>query len=142
MKANFINRGQLPTVVRLLFVCIGNTCRSQMAEGWARHLGLNAASAGTTPGTAVATNAVQVMAEKGIDISNHTPKSLDSIDHASYDLIFSMGCGVSCPAVPLNGDWELEDPYGQPVDVYRQTRDEIERRIRELADLHSAQPRK
>jgi len=103
-----------------------------MAEGWARHLGFEAASAGTHPGIRVAKNAVVVMAEKGIDISNQTPNSIDEIDHHSFDLIFSMGCGVSCPAIPLNGDWELEDPVGQSIDVYRKTRNEIELRIRQL----------
>lgn len=118
--------------MRVLFVCVGNTCRSQMAEGWARHLGFDATSAGTHPGSTVAANAVAVMAEKGIDISHQTPKSIDSIDHDSYDLIFSMGCGVSCPNIPLNGDWELEDPVGRSIEIYRQTRDDIETRIREL----------
>ena len=105
-----------------------------MAEGWARHLGLEAASAGTHPGSRVAPNAVAVMAEKGIDISAQTPDQIDDVDHTQFDLIFSMGCGVSCPAVPLDGDWELEDPVGQSMDVYRSTRDAIEARIRGLLD--------
>ena len=103
-----------------------------MAEGWARHLGFEAASAGTHPSTKVAANAVAVMAEKGIEIGRQIPKSLNEIDVDSFDLIFSMGCGVSCPAVPLNGDWELNDPVGQSIEVYRATRDEIERLVREL----------
>lgn len=105
-----------------------------MAEGWARHLGLEAAGAGTHPGRKVAANAVEVMAEKGIDISHQTPKSIDLIEHHSFDLIFSMGCGVSCPAIPLNADWELDDPVGRSTEVYRSTRDEIERRVREILE--------
>ena len=120
--------------MRVLFVCVGNTCRSQMAEGWARHLGLESASAGTHPGSNVAVNAVSVMAEVGIDISQQSPTQVDDIDHSIYDKIFSMGCGVSCPNIPLNGDWELEDPVGQSIDVYRSTRDAIERHVRSLID--------
>ena len=119
--------------MRVLFVCVGNSCRSQMAEGWAKHLGFEAASAGTsTNQRKVAPNAVTVMAEKGIDIGEQYPKHIDDVDVSLYDLIFSMGCGVYCPNLPLNGDWELDDPFGQELDAYRKTRDEIERRIREL----------
>lgn len=120
--------------MRVLFVCVGNTCRSQMAEGWARHLGLEAASAGTHPGSRVAPNAVAVMAERGIDISAQVPDHIDAIDHTAYDLVFSMGCGVSCPVVALDGDWELEDPVGRSIDVYRRTRDAIEARLRALLE--------
>ena len=120
--------------MRVLFVCVGNSCRSQMAEGWAKHLGMDAASAGTHPASSVATNAVAVMNEIGIDISAQAPNLIDDYNPDDFDLIFSMGCGVSCPNVPLNGDWELEDPVGQSLDVYRSTRDEIERRVRELVE--------
>ena len=120
--------------MRVLFVCVGNTCRSQMAEGWARHLGLEAASAGTHPGGKVAPNAVNVMAEKEIDISNQTPDQIDEIDHTTFDKVFSMGCGVSCPNIPLDEDWELDDPVGKSMDVYRNTRDAIEANIRKLVE--------
>ena len=118
--------------MRVLFVCVGNTCRSQMAEGWARHLGLETASAGTHPGSKVAENAVAVMAEIGIDISHQIPNHIDEIDHTEFDKVFSMGCGVSCPNIPLDGDWELDDPVGQSMDVYRSTRDAIETNIRSI----------
>ena len=118
--------------MRVLFVCIGNTCRSQMAEGWAKHLGLEAASAGTNAGVQVAPNAVLVMAEKGVDISDQSPTSLDEIDHTTFDMVFSMGCGVSCPNIPLNGDWELQDPHGHSIEMYRDTRDAIETFVRAL----------
>jgi arsenate reductase len=103
-----------------------------MAEGWARYLGINCASAGTHPATQVATNAVKVMAEKGIDISEQIPNRVDDFHDDDFDLIFSMGCGVSCPNLPLAGDWQLEDPVGQSLEVYRETRDRIEKKIREL----------
>ena len=118
--------------MRLLFVCVGNTCRSQMAEGWAKHLGFEAESAGTHPGSKIATNAVAVMAEKGLDISNQNPTNIDDVDTESFDLIFSMGCGVSCPDIQFSDDWNLDDPYGGELKQYQLTRDEIERQIREL----------
>ena len=118
--------------MRVLFVCVGNTCRSQMAEGWARHFGLEAASAGTHPGTIVAPNAVKVMAEIGIDISDQIPSIIDDFDHTDFDKVCSMGCGVSCPNIPLDGDWELDDPVGKSMDVYRTTRDAIAEHVRAL----------
>ena len=120
--------------MRVLFVCVGNTCRSQMAEGWARHLGFEAASAGTHPGSFVAANAIAVMAEKGIDISTQSPSQVDDFNPTNFDKVFSMGCGVQCPNIPLNGDWQLEDPVGQSIDVYRKTRDAIEAHVRALIE--------
>ena len=122
--------------MRVLFVCVGNTCRSQMAEGWARHLGIEASSAGTSmwAGSTVAVNAVAVMAEKGIDISHQQPTLVDDVDHTTYDMVFSMGCGVSCPNIPLDGDWELDDPVGKGLDEYRKTRDAIEVQVRTLIE--------
>jgi len=120
--------------MRVLFVCVGNTCRSQMAEGWARHLGLEAVSAGTHPGSTVAANAIAVMAEKGIDISVQTPSKVDDFDHTTFDKVFSMGCGVQCPNIPLHGDWQLDDPVGHSLDVYRETRDVIEGQVRSLLE--------
>jgi|TARA_B110000263_G_scaffold215711_1_gene200859 arsenate reductase len=122
--------------MRVLFVCVGNTCRSQMAEGWAKHLGLEASSAGTSmmSGSLVATNAVIAMAEKGIDISHQQPSLVDDVDHTSFDKVFSMGCGVSCPNIPLDGDWELDDPVNKSLDDYRDTRDAIEAHVRGLIE--------
>ena len=120
--------------MRILFVCVGNTCRSQMAEGWARHLGIDAASAGTHPGPSVAKNAITAMAEIGIDISSQIPSHIEDFDYTLFDKVFSMGCGVSCPNVLLDDDWELEDPVGQSMDVYRITRDTIGEKIRSISE--------
>ncbi len=120
--------------MRVLFVCVGNTCRSQMAEGWAKHFGLESASAGTHPGAIVAPNAVKVMAEIGIDISYQKPAIIDDFDHTEFDKVFSMGCGVSCPNIQLDGDWELDDPVGKSMDVYRTTRDAIAEHVRALIE--------
>ena len=121
-------------VMRVLFICVGNTCRSQMAEGWANSLGLEAQSAGTHPGQSVANNAIEVMAEKEIDISNQVPTKIKDVDVESFDLIFSMGCGVSCPDIKFDDDWSLDDPYGGITEKYREIRDEIERNVRQLIE--------
>ncbi len=121
-------------VKRVLFVCVGNAARSQMAEGWARHLGLDAESAGTTPAGFVAHEAIQAMAEKGIDISSHQSKMLDWDTLDSFDLTITMGCGVAeaCPSLKTDEDWGLDDPYGQGMEAFRRVRDEVEARIRQL----------
>ena len=118
--------------MKLLFVCVGNSCRSQMAEGIARSLGHEAASAGTHPATLVSPNAVIVCAEIGIDISNQQPKSVDNFSADDWDAVISMGCGVSCPAMKIDEDWELDDPVGQSIEVFRETRDAIRDRILRL----------
>lgn len=120
---------------RVLFVCAGNAARSQMAEGFARRLGLDAASAGTEPATRVSHAAVEAMAERGIDISGHVPKRLDLARVGDYDRVVTMGCGVaeSCPALHCDEDWGLDDPIGRPAEDVRQLRDEIEGRVAALA---------
>ena len=118
--------------MRILFVCVGNTCRSQMAEAIARHLGHESASAGTHPGTVVSPNAIQALNELEIDSSGLTPKSIDTIDWRTYDKVISMGCGVSCPAIRIDADWGLEDPYGGPLEQFKQTAATIEENIRLL----------
>ena len=122
-----ISDSKTECLVRLLFVCVGNTCRSQMAEGIARDLGHEAASAGThAPESGrVAKYAIEVLEEIGVDTSDLRPKKIDSVYPGEYDAIISMGCGVSCPAVPIDEDWGLEDPHGREKEVYRKTRDAI-----------------
>ena len=115
--------------MRLLFVCVGNTCRSQMAEAVAKHMGHEAQSAGTNPGSAVAQVAIKVTGEIGIDMSGQYPKSVDDIDTTGSDRIISMGCGVECPALPMDDDWGLEDPVGQGEAFYRKTLKEIKQRL-------------
>lgn len=121
----------------VIFVCVGNSCRSQMAEGLARSLGFEVASAGTEPAERVAPKAVEVMAEVGLDISAHVPSVVDpfSGELDAYDRVISMGCGVeeSCPALKADEDWGLDDPVGHGIEVYRSTRDEIRRRVLALA---------
>jgi arsenate reductase (thioredoxin) len=122
-----------------LFVCLHNAGRSQMsqalferaAEG--RHRAL---SAGTTPGDRVHPEVVEVMRELGIDLADRIPKALTTELAEQADVVVTMGCGDECPYIPGKRylDWDLEDPKGRPVDEVRATRDEIDRRVRELVE--------
>lgn len=132
---------------KVLFLCVGNSCRSQMAEGFARYHGssiLEAHSAGTMPASFIAPRAIEVMAEKGIDISHQSPKPLDPALLPDYDILISMGCGVyeTCPAVCLKDftDWGLDDPIGQPVKKYREVRDDIEKLVLRLLEKYVNRP--
>lgn len=118
--------------MRLLFVCVGNSCRSQMAEGIARSLGHEAASAGTHPGSSVSVNALKVLESKGISTQELYPKLVDNIDWQSYDMVISMGCGVHCPLIRIDQDWELDDPVGSTLDVFENCATTIEENIRKL----------
>ncbi len=125
---------------KLYLACVGNSCRSQMAEGLARRMGgdqVEVKSGGSRPASRVSRNAITAMAEIGIDISDHEPEPLDEDWVAGCDLVITMGCGEdACPAfhdVELE-DWPLADPVGQDLDTFRATRDEIGRRMRELFD--------
>ena len=122
--------------VKVGFICVGNSCRSQMAEGYARKLGsdvLDVYSAGTDPAPEVKPNAVQAMEEKGIDISAQYPKLLKDIP-AELDILITMGCNVECPYVPckFREDWGLDDPAGKSIEVFRETREIIEDRVKDL----------
>lgn len=118
------------------FVCVHNSCRSQMAEGLARRLGshvLEVYSAGTENYPEVKPLAVKVMEEKGIDMSKHLPKLLTDIPE-EVDYLITMGCNVVCPYIPHQHmeDWGLEDPSGGPIEDYRKTRDLIEEKVKKL----------
>ncbi len=119
--------------MRLLFVCVGNSCRSQMAEAIARSLGHEAASAGTHPESSVSENALKVLDSRGIDSSGLYPKIVDDIDWRSFDMVISMGCGVSCPAIKIDQDWGLNDPYGQPISAFEECANTIEENIKNLS---------
>jgi protein-tyrosine-phosphatase len=124
---------------RVLFVCVENAGRSQMAEAFAKYYGkgkIEAISAGTMPSTEVNPIVVQVMREKGIDISKNKPKLVNTQMVQQADVIIVMGCDPQgfCPA-PFLGkvvDWKLEDPKGKPIEKVREIRDEIERRVKKL----------
>jgi arsenate reductase len=124
---------------KILFVCVGNSCRSQMAEGFARSLGrreVEVKSAGTKPALAVSGKATKVMSEDGIDISSQYPKDVKSEDMEWADKVILMGCGVQCPNVGSVSekveDWGIDDPIGQPIDTYYKIRDEIKAKVKDL----------
>tara|TARA_B100000929_G_C15370587_1_gene374212 strand:+ start:263 stop:595 length:333 start_codon:yes stop_codon:yes gene_type:complete len=96
-----------------------------MAEALARHMGHEAASAGTHPGDTVASNSLAVLQEIGVSTEGLSPKSVDDVETEGWDMIISMGCGVHCPMLPIAEDWGLDDPVGGPIEVYRSTRDTI-----------------
>ena len=121
----------------VLFLCVHNAGRSQMALGWFNHLAGDRAvawSGGSEPGTEINPSAVAAMAEVGIDITGEYPKPwTDDIVRAA-DVVVTMGCGDACPFLPGRRyeDWELDDPAGLGVDAVRPIRDEIEGRVRTL----------
>jgi protein-tyrosine-phosphatase len=121
---------------RVLFVCVENANRSQMAEAFARIHGddqVEALSAGSRPSGIINPKAIRYMAELGYDLSSHDSRSLDEID-GEFDAVVTMGCGDSCPWVPAKRreDWALSDPKHLEGDEYRAVRDEISRRVRAL----------
>ncbi len=127
----------MPDKPSVLFVCVHNAGRSQMAAGWLRSLAGDAVevrSAGSLPGDRVNPAAVEAMAEVGIDISGQRPKVLTTDAVEASDVVITMGCGDACPVFPGKRylDWQLEDPAGQGVDSVRPIRDEIEQRVRGL----------
>ncbi|MPQ96960.1 heat-shock protein HtpX [Modestobacter sp. I12A-02628] len=127
----------MPDTPSVLFVCVHNAGRSQMAAGWLRHLAGDAVevrSAGSAPGHAVNPAAVAAMAEVGIDISDQRPTVLTTDAVQASDVVITMGCGDACPVFPGKRylDWALDDPAGQGVESVRPIRDEIEARIRGL----------
>lgn len=123
-----------PTV---LFVCVHNAGRSQMAAGYLRHLAggrIEVRSAGSIPADQINPVAVEAMLEEGIDIRGEAPKILTTEAVQDSDVVITMGCGDACPFFPGKRyeDWKLDDPAGQGIDAVRPIRDDIKRRIQEL----------
>jgi protein-tyrosine-phosphatase len=125
----------------VVFLCVHNAGRSQMAAGFLRHLGgdrVNVFSGGSEPSASVNPVAVAAMAERGIDIGAYQPQRWSDADIRAADVVVTMGCGDTCPYYPGKRylDWALDDPAGRPIEAVRPIRDEIERRVRGLmADL-------
>ncbi len=124
---------------RVLFVCIENACRSQMAAGFARMHSANlveAYSAGSKPAPVVNPRAIAFMAERGCDISAQVPKPLSDFADQNFDAVVTMGCGDACPWLPsrVREDWALPDPKLLNDEEFRAVRDEIERRVLALLE--------
>jgi len=122
---------------RVLFVCVENSCRSQIAEAFARMHGAGAVepySAGSKPSGQVNPNAIASMRELGYDLSRHRSKALSDIPAVEYDVAVTMGCGDACPNVRAKQreEWNTPDPKALPPEEFRKVRDQIEQKVREL----------
>ncbi|MCQ4121564.1 arsenate reductase ArsC [Rhodococcus tibetensis] len=127
----------MSTTPSVLFVCVHNAGRSQMAAGFLHHLAgdqIEVRSAGSAPAESINSAAVEAMAEIGIDISDQSPKILTPDTVQASDVVITMGCGDACPVFPgvSYRDWALEDPAGKGVDAVRPIRDEIKGRVEAL----------
>ena len=123
---------------KVAFVCVHNSCRSIMAEGWGRHLGkgvIEAYSAGTEKYDAPKPIALEVMTDAVVDMSHSKSKLLDVLPD-DLDILITMGCGVECPFVPCNHreDWGLDDPSGGPKSGFEETRELVKNKVLELID--------
>ena len=124
---------------RILFVCVENSCRSQMAEGFADKYGgdkIEAFSAGSKPSGIVNPTAIEVMKKIGIDISKHISKGFETLPYNKYDYVVTMGCKDVCPYFPAKEkiDWQIADPKGKPFEEFKKTTDEIGSKVKELIE--------
>lgn len=122
---------------KILFVCVENSCRSQMAEGFARKYGgdrVEVYSAGSKPSGTVNPDAVKVMSEIGIDISGQKTKGFMELPYKAFDYIVTMGCQDTCPYFPAKEriDWQIDDPKGKSPEAFRRIRDEIGEMVKAL----------
>jgi len=121
----------------ILFVCVENSCRSQIAEAFARLHGsdkINAFSAGSKPSSRVNPKAIEVLKEKNIDISNAESKGFNDLREENFDYVISMGCKDVCPFIPADQhiEWQIQDPKDHEIDFSRQIRDTIEEHVSEF----------
>ena len=124
---------------RLLFVCVENSNRSQMAEAFARLHGgdaLEAYSAGSRPSGRINPKAIEAMREIGYDLSQHSSKSLHDLPRVEYDFVATMGCGDACPFVRAKRreDWSIPDPKDLPAEEFRRVRDLIESKVKDVLE--------
>jgi arsenate reductase (thioredoxin) len=134
---------ETPTV---LFLCVHNAGRSQMAAGWVRHLAggrVDVLSGGSEPADRVNPTAVEAMREVGVDITGHQPRRWNDETLGASDVVVTMGCGDTCPVLPGKRylDWELDDPAGQGIEAVRPIRDEIRERVTGLLVELGVEPR-
>jgi arsenate reductase len=122
---------------RIVFICVENARRSQMAEGFAEAFGqgkIEIYSAGSRPSSSIDPLVIQVMKEKGIDLSSKRPKNLNELPSTEMDYLVTMGCEETCPAVLAKKiiGWEIPDPKGKSIDTFREVRDMIEGKVKGL----------
>jgi len=124
---------------KIVFICVENARRSQMAEGFAESLGkgkLEIYSAGSHPSSQIDTLVIEVMKEKGVDLLGKRPKGLNELPPIEMDYLITMGCEETCPAVLTKKiiEWEIPDPKGKSIEVFRQARDLIEEKVKILLE--------
>ena len=124
----------MPAIPSIVFVCVANSCRSQMAEAMAKSLAgdrWEVWSAGSSPSGRVHPVAIEAMKELGLDLSTHRSKGLEELPAREWDYVVTMGCGDACPAVPAQHriDWDIPDPVGLPIAEVRRIRDDVVRRV-------------
>ena len=122
---------------KILFICVENSCRSQMAEGIAKHLGkgiFEVYSAGSKPKGEVDPSAIKVMQEIGVDISSYKSKGFNEVPIRDFDYVITLGCKDICPFFPAEKhiEWHIDDPKGKDIDSFRKTRDTLKYRIEQL----------
>jgi arsenate reductase len=122
---------------RIVFICVENARRSQMAQGFAEVFGgerVEVYSAGSSPSSQIDPIVIEVMKEKGIDLSSKRPKGLNDLPPIEMDYLITMGCEETCPAVPTKKiiEWDIPDPKGKSIDIVRNVRDMVEGRVRAL----------
>jgi protein-tyrosine-phosphatase len=120
--------------MKAVFVCVENSNRSQMAEAFARMEGIEAYSAGSHPSGKVNPKAIEAMKELGYDLTSHHSKSLDDLPDVQFDIAVTMGCGDACPNLKANRreDWDISDPREMSPNQFREVRDLIGRKVKEL----------
>jgi protein-tyrosine-phosphatase len=120
--------------MKAVFVCVENSNRSQMAEAFARMAGIDAHSAGSRPSGKVNPKAIEAMKELGYDLAAHYSKSLDDLPNVTFDVAVTMGCGDACPMLKAERreDWDIPDPREMSPTEFRQVRDLIGRKVKEL----------
>jgi arsenate reductase (thioredoxin) len=122
---------------KVLFVCVENSCRSQMAEGFAREFGkgvLEVYSAGSKPSGKISTLAIEVMREAGVDISGNISKGFNELPLRNFDYVITLGCQDICPFFPADKhlEWQIDDPKNKDVEFFRKVRDDISCKVSEL----------
>src|SRR5512134_3516949 len=125
--------------LRIVFICVENARRSQMAQGFAETFGgdkVQAYSAGSRPGASIDPLVIEVMKEKGIDLSSRHPKGLNDLPPVEMDYLVTMGCEETCPTVLAKNiiEWQIPDPKGKSIEFYREVRDMIENRVGALLE--------
>jgi len=124
---------------KILFVCVENSCRSQMAEGFARKIGagiIEAYSAGSKPSGKVNPDAIKVMQEINVDLSGYKSKGFQEVRDIKFDYAVTLGCQDTCPFIPAEKHitWEIGDPKGKPIEFFRKTRGQIKEKLMMLID--------